>query len=226
MTKSPAPLPDVEEMATLIAAIDGAPTLEQWAAIDRVPTMLRTLASQVAWLEASERKAREELATALLDRLQDGNRASGGEIERACEAWHNADLDSSRSWTPWADCLPHYKDHVRTCISAAIAALKATPKPDDAWQEAQFKTTLGHMPVGAATPQPDDAQRADILVEEWANNCGSVRIEPRFMCDLARDIANSYAEIRAQEREACAKFLDNGGFRLIAAAIREGKHHG
>ncbi len=43
-------------------------------------------------------------------------------LERACEAWHNADLESSRAWTPWAECLAEYKEHVRTCIAAALRA--------------------------------------------------------------------------------------------------------
>ena len=48
------------------------------------------------------------------------------DIERACEAWHNADLESSRAWTPWSECLPEYKAHVRTCITAALDRLSAT----------------------------------------------------------------------------------------------------
>jgi hypothetical protein len=64
-----------------------------------------------------------------------------------------------------------------------------------------------------------DAQRvAELLVEEWANECGGVRIAPRYISDLTLAIAAALsttaaqAEARGMRRaaEIAANFYPHG----------------
>lgn len=226
MTKSPAPLPaDVESIAKRHQlAEDSTKGAGEWLAdyasdahADRGALLayVRTLAAQVAGMEAQPL-----VPQAFVDQIVSEMVGMGLPVEMT----HKNNFKPNYIPTDWLKCADR-EEEIAMCLVEGWSSKRA--------MIALMWLLLKRPAALKATPQPHDAERARELVNSIRSR--SIDNGDWFVSttQAQTDLICAFAEVRAQEREACAKVAEtlriNGSLtrdgHFIATAIREGKHH-